>query len=165
MATTITKDMLPALLAAIEGLTRQQVLIGIPGDVPDRRPEPGQGAPLTNPTIGFIQEFGSPAANIPARPFLRPGVQQALPACIERLRAGAKRALTLPPNPDAGTNALIAAGLTAQNSVRAYINAGVSPGLAAATLRARRARGRTGATPLIDTGQLRNSIQFVLRNK
>jgi hypothetical protein len=30
-------------------------------------------------------------------------------------------------------------------------------------LRARRARGRTGDVPLVDTGELRNSITYVIR--
>ena len=33
MSVRITKDQVPLLLQAIEGLTRQQVLVGIPGDV------------------------------------------------------------------------------------------------------------------------------------
>jgi hypothetical protein len=33
------------------------------------------------------------------------------------------------------------------------------------TLERRRAKGRTGTKPLIDTGQLRNAITYVLRKK
>jgi hypothetical protein len=50
--------------------------------------------------------------------------------------------------------------------VRAFITAGqgFAP-LAAATLAARRRKGRTGTKPLIDTGQLRRAITYVLRRK
>ena len=154
----ITADGVPALLKAIEDLTHQQVLVGIPGDT---APRADTGA--SNALIGFVQEFGSPAKNIPARPFLRPGVEQAIPQIVSRLRTGAKRAISAPVDPEAGTNALIAAGLTAQNSVRRYMNAGVPPPLAAATLRARRSRGHTSQKSLVETGQLRNAITFVIK--
>ena len=155
------------LLQAIEGLTRQQVLVGIPGDVPARTAVAGHAA-ITNPTIGYIMEYGSPAANIPARPFLQPGINDAMPAIIARLRAGAVKALTFPPDPSVGTRTLMGVGLLAQNSVRAVITAVIPPPLAASTIRARRTRKvapRTGTVPLYDTGQLVRSIQFVIRPK
>lgn len=162
MATRITKDLVPQLLKAIEDMTKQQVLVGIPGDTPARTLT---SLAMTNPQIGFIQEFGSPAANIPARPFLRPGVNAALPEIIERLKAGARKVVAIPFDPDAGTKALMTAGLVAQRSVRAYMNAGVPPPLAASTLRARRAKGYTTTKSLVVTGQLRNAVTYVLRPK
>ena len=77
-------------------------------------------------------------------------------------------ALRFPTDPEAGITALHRVGLTAQNSVRRVINAGVAPPLAASTLRSRRTRKvakRTGTVALIDTGQLRNSITYVIRPK
>ena len=166
MATIITIDKVPALLAIVETLTRNHVLVGIPGDVPPRRPDGTKRTPLTNPTIGYIQEFGSPAANIPARPFLRPGVNSSLAQVESRMRTAARKALTLPADPDVAMVALHAVGLLVQNHVRRYINAGVPPPLAASTLYKRRTRKvapRTGTKPLIDTGALRNSITYVIR--
>ena len=169
MATIVTVDRLPALLAAVQGLTGNHVLVGIPGDVPLRKPLPGATRPsMPNATIGYIQEFGSPAANIPPRPFLRPGVQSALPAVITRLRLGAAKALILGADHTVAMKTLMAVGLIAQNAVRFYINRGVPPALKPSTLAARRNRKvapRTGTKPLIDTGQLRNSVQYVIRAK
>ena len=165
MATRITVDKVPLLLQVIENLTRQQVLVGIPGNAPART---RTGVGLTNASIGYLMEYGSPAANIPARPFLQPGIQAAIPAIIARLRAGAVKALAFPPDPGVGTQTLMGVGLLAQNSVRAVITAGIPPPLAASTIRARRTRKvapRTGTVPLLDTSQLIRSISFVLRPK
>ena len=163
MSVRITKDQVPLLLQAIEGLTRQQVLVGIPGDTGART-----GVPIGNVGIAYINEYGSPAANIPARPFLQPGINDAMPAIIARLRAGAVKALTFPPDPSVGTRTLMGVGLLAQNSVRAVITAVIPPPLAASTIRARRTRKvapRTGTVPLLDSGALRRSVTFVLRPK
>lgn len=165
MATRITKDVVPQLLKAIEDLTRQQVLVGIPGDTPART---RVGVGVSNVTIGYLNEFGSPAMHIPARPFLRPGVNAALPDIIERLRTGARAAVRIPFDQDAGTRALMSAGLIAQRSVRMTITNVIPPPLAAMTLRMRKTRRvapRQGETPLLDTGQLRNAVTYVIRNK
>lgn len=165
MPVRITKNLVPQVLKAIEDLTRQQVLVGIPGDAAART---GRGAAITNAQIGYIQEFGSPAQNIPARPFLRPGVNDAMPDIIARLRNGAKLALKFPLDPDAGTKALMAAGLVAQRSVQMTITNVIPPPLSPVTIQRRRTRKvapRIGTVPLIDTGALRRSITYTLRNK
>ena len=109
------------------------------------------------------------AANIPARPFMRPGIMEVKDFIAKELEKGARGAM----NGDAGAVdiALNRAGLKAQASIRGKINEGIAPELAPSTLaarrarRARRARGRTGTKPLVDTGQLRNSINYVVRKK
>ena len=57
-----------------------------------------------------------------------------------------------------------AAGLIAQNSVRRTLTTAAYRPLSERTLAERRARGRTGTKPLIDTGQYRNSITYVVRD-
>jgi hypothetical protein len=57
------------------------------------------------------------------------------------------------------------AGLIAESSVRKKINEGPFEPLAPKTLQERKRRGRTGEKPLIDTGQLRNSVTYVIRPK
>lgn len=163
MGATVTKDRLADVLKSIHGLVAKEVLIGIPESEDARNQREADGSPLGNAAIGYIQETGSPANNLPARPFLVPGVEAALPAATAKLKAGAAKALD--GQSDAGDKAMHAAGLIAQNSVRATINAGVSPPLASSTLAGRRRRGRTGTVPLIDTGQLRNSTTYVIRAK
>jgi hypothetical protein len=58
---------------------------------------------------------------------------------------------------------LNAVGLLGQNAVRAQITDGQHAPLSERTLKARQARGRTGTKPLIDSGQLRNSITYVVK--
>lgn len=177
---TIRNDRVPLVLRAIEALTRSEVLVGVPGDATKRK----EGG-ITNASLAYIHEFGSPGANIPARPFLRPGIQEGMPEIIAKLRGAALKALANLDDPEAAQKALVAVGLTAQNAVRRYINRGVPPPLKASTLRgrlagkgpkkgaraelARRAAGGAPgidlAKPLIHTGQLRNSITFIIRSK
>lgn len=163
MSVKVTKDDLADVLKSIHGLVSKEVLIGIPESADARKQRDEDGSPLGNASIGYIQETGSPANNLPARPFLVPGVEAAMPAATAKLKAGAIKALD--GQRDAGDKAMHSAGLIAQNSVRSTINVGVSPPLAASTLASRRRRGRTGTVPLIDTGQLRNSITYVIRPK
>lgn len=159
MGVKVTKDGLPKVLRSIQQLALQEVLIGIPATTTDRK----DAQPINNATIGYIQESGSPANNLPARPFLVPGVQNSLPAATEQLKKGAQEALR--GNADGADKRVNAAGIVAQNAVREQINSNIPPPLAESTLEGRRRRGRTGEIPLIDTGQLRNSITYVIRKK
>lgn len=156
MSVKITRDKMADVVKAIQSLAQERVLVGIPAANAERR-----DAPINNAGIGYVQEFGSPANNIPPRPFLIPGVEAAQKDAVKHLKRGAERALD--GQVDAGEKALHSAGLIAQNSVRATINEGIPPPLKPSTLAARRRRGRTGTKPLIDTGQLRNAITYVLR--
>jgi hypothetical protein len=160
MSVKVTKDELSSVLKSIHALVSRQVLIGIP-ESEDARKASEDGAPIGNAEIGYIQETGSPTNNLPARPFLVPGVEKALPQAIEQLKRGGKRALD--GDPDAAEKALNAAGLLCQSSVRATIVNVIPPPLAESTIDARIRRGRTGTTPLLDTGQLRNSTTYVIR--
>lgn len=137
-------------------LSRTEVLVGVPQDKNTRKDE------MSNAAIAYINDKGSPAQNIPARPFMEPGVQEASPKISKQMMMAANKALT---DPEEANVHLNRAGLIAQNSIRAKINSNIGPVLAEATLAARRRRGRTGTNTLVDTGQLRNSITYVVRKK
>lgn len=156
----MTRDAVAQMMRQVQALTKREVLVGIPAENTERREK---GEPINNAILGYIHENGAPKANIPPRPFLIPGVKNAEPKTAKRFEAAAKAALS--GNPDGVERNLHAAGLIAQNAVRAVINSGVPPELSERTLEARRRRGRTGDVPLIDTGQLRNSITYVIRQK
>jgi len=108
-------------------------------------------------------DHGAPEQNIPAREWLRPAIAGAQPKIIKQLEWGAQQALA--GNMEGPDQALNRAGLVGQNAVRAYINAGISPLLSDSTLVARQRRGRAGTKPLVDTGQFRNSVTYVIRKK
>jgi len=152
-------DNVQSILDALNTLTNKDVLVGIP-EAKDEREGEGE---FGNAGIGFINENGSPAQNIPPRPHLKPGVQAAETEFIPHLRAAALKALD--GNAEGAVTSLDRAGLVAANGVKRYITiTGFIP-LADSTIANRRRRGRTGNKPLIDTGEYRRSITHVVRDK
>lgn len=154
-AAVLTRDKFKGVLAGLKHL-QSDVLVGVPAENGVRR----DGEGMTNAALAYIHDNGSAAANIPARPFMRPGIIEAHEKITGALKKGANEALS--GNAGGVQRALNVAGLTAQSSIRAKINSGIEPALSPRTLAA---RGRKGTKPLIDTGQLRNSINYVVRKK
>jgi hypothetical protein len=159
MPVKITADRMADVIKAINELGAKDVLIGVPDSSTERQ----SGDPATNALIGYVQEFGSPANNIPARPFLIPGVRDIQKPAADRLKVAAQRALA--GDLSQAERQLHAAGMMGQNSARAKINSNIQPKLSERTLAARAARGVTRTNTLVDTGQLRNSITYVIRKK
>ena len=173
----MTVDKLPDLYLALRMLGDQRVLAGVPAERVRR-----QKGTISNAALAYIHENGAPEAHIPPRPYLVPAVAGMKAEIVRFL--GMAGTMALNGNPSGVQRALNALGLTAQNRIRAMINAGVPPPLAASTLRGRiRARtaikgakaelarrdagGEAGmdlAKPLIATGQLRNSMTYVIRS-
>ncbi|OYW34855.1 MAG: hypothetical protein B7Z41_00800 [Rhizobiales bacterium 12-66-7] len=154
------------IFASVKELTKSQVLVGVPDANAPRNAdeeEAKKGEPINNATIGYIMEFGAPNANIPARPHLMPGISDAKDSIADQLKKGAQQALA--GKAGAADIALNKVGLIASSAVKARITEGPFTPLAETTLRARRARGRTGEKPLLDTGQYRNSQTYVIRPK
>ena len=156
MNVKIIRDKVASLLSAIQGMASKQVLIGVPAEKTPRK-----GDPITNASLAFIHENGSGVRNIPARPFLKPGVADVSERCANVLAAYAKNVLTDKAALDKGLNA---AGLIAQAAVKKRIvsQEGFTP-LKAATIAARKRKGAKGEKALIRTGQLLNSINYVVR--
>jgi hypothetical protein len=159
-------------------LSKKEVLVGIPAEEAQRD---DAGEP-SNAVLGYIHNFGSPKRNIPARPFMYPGIERARDRVVASLRRGLVAALS--GNPGGVDVALNAAGLAAQNAIRRVISDKIPPDIAVSTKLGRLrklAKYRTAApadrrvqaeawlerdfTPLIETGQLRNAITYVVRSK
>jgi hypothetical protein len=178
---TLKKDRLPELDRDLAALVAQEVLVGFPEDTTGRKDEDNSG--ITNAALGYIHNNGQPDKNIPARPFMEPGIAEAQDALASTLGSVAKRFLRdgNKASIDQGFHRL---GLKAQYAMRRKINEGIPPPLSDATLRqraGRKGKGRKGAKlelelraagwtpstdfakPLIDTGQLRNAINYVVR--
>lgn len=166
---------------AISALGRVQVMVGVPAEETERRDGEVVDEHLTNAYLAFIHDQGAPEANIPARPFMEPGMALAQDAVTRQLEGAARAAAS--GNMMGVAQRMTAAGLAASSSIKRYIDAGIDPPLADRTLRMRAAKGSKGAAlelaarkegraastlyakPLIVTGQLRNSITHVLRTK
>ena len=158
MSVTVTRDNSKNVLAAIQDMAKKHVLVGIPSSENGRN-----DGSIGNAALGAIHENGSGVRNIPARPFLKPGVAAAADQCVKVLKSAAQNAFTDKNAIDKGLNA---AGLIAQASVKKRIvsQEGFTP-LKAATLAARKRKGAKGEKALIRTGQLLNSITYVVREK
>lgn len=158
MSVTVTRDNAKNVIAAIQDMAKKHVLVGIPSSENGRN-----DGPIGNAALGAIHENGSGVRNIPARPFLKPGVAAAADQCVKVLKSAAQNAFTDKNAIDKGLNA---AGLIAQASVKKRIvsQEGFTP-LKAATLAARKRKGAKGEKALIRTGQLLNSITYVVREK
>ncbi|WP_242013170.1 hypothetical protein [Acetobacter sicerae] len=176
---TASKDRVAEVMKAVKDLTLKRVMIGIPEEE-SARPD---DAEASNALIGYVQETGCPERNIPARPFLVPGVQSVTEDAIKRLASAGKKALE--GDAQATEIALNSIGLNASGAVKDKMDVGPFKPLADATLEARIRRGggsEVGATeelerrkgglppstdlaqPLIDTGNLQNSITYVIRD-
>jgi phage gpG-like protein len=144
---------------SIRELTKLQVLVGVPAKNAGRQ----ENGPATNAMLAFVHNYGSPAQNIPARPFMEPGIRETKDPVADRMARAAQASLD--GRKDDINRNLIGAGLIATNGIKAKITSGPFKALKPATIAARKRRGRTGTKPLLDTGQLRNSITFVVRRK
>lgn len=161
-----TKDVTKVVLERVKALTRSEVLIGIPDANAARTKEEDEdqkGEPITNAGLGYAHEFGLPEKNIPARPFLIPGVADVKDRVAKVLGTAVKK--TLSGDADAAETALTRVGLIAETAVKSRIDEGPFVPLAPVTLAQRKRRGRTGEKPLIDTAQMQRSVTHVVRPK
>src|ERR1019366_6299725 len=93
MGVKVTVDKTDDMMRAVKLLTTRRVLIGIPDVNAAREPSADDPSPINNAALGYIHEFGSPINNIPARPFLVPGVASIKDQAIARLKKAAQAAL------------------------------------------------------------------------
>ncbi len=182
---TVVKDDVSKVFKGISDLIGKQALVGIPDNGQNNREE----GPVNNATIGYTMETGSPAHNVPARPFLVPGVKNSNKASLRQLQQAAEA--TLKGDSAAADQALSRAGIVAANEVKHVINSNIPPPLKPGTIRNRHrgretqsreseqvyldlvkkgaapgaAQGEVGIVALINTGQLRNAITSVVRKK
>lgn len=158
---TIVSDRVSGVLAGINVLGTTRVMVGIPAAEATRSDDDDAASGINNAALGYIHDNGAPEANIPARPFLEPGIR----AVQDKIEAGLRTAAdaAMAGRPEAVDRAYHAIGLKAQAAVRSKITTGPFVELKPRTLANRRRRGRNGTKPLIDTGQLRNAIAYVIR--
>lgn len=174
----VKTDNLKQVMDSINWLVACDVLVGYPDSGEARKPEElpstftAKGKrvrhfntmppEVTNAYIAFVMEYGSPRANIPARPFMIPGIR----AIRDRIESMLRRAaiLALQGEQQKARVVLNQLGLIAVASLQRAITIGEGwPALSQRTLAARLARGVTRTHPLIDTGQLRQHVTYVLR--
>jgi hypothetical protein len=164
----------------IAELAAKEVLVGIPADT-SARTEPGTAS---NALLGYVHEHGVPEHNLPARPWLRPGVADKLDQIQRYLRQAGT--LALRGDGDGMLNALRAAGQTGATGAQQKITTGPFAPLSERTIIARLRKTKAGQTrlrrmrragqdvvawgqanlkPLIDTGQMRRAVTFIVRSR
>ena len=179
----LVRDDVAGLKAALSMLNAREILVGFPEETSARDEDSTQE--ITNAGLGYTHDNGMPEENIPARPFMIPGMENAIPQATQALVFTAKQVLTKRSTESVEVG-LTRVGLAVQFALRAKINEGIPPPLSERTLRERASRatkGRKGASkelqrrmdglqpstqfakPLIDTGQLRNAINYVIRDR
>ncbi|MES0289233.1 hypothetical protein [Citrobacter freundii] len=187
---TTRVDNAQAIFDALKSIGKKEVLVGIPEASSSR-----EDSPFSNAGIGYVNEYGSPAQNIPPRPHLIPGVKSAEDQTVPLLKSAAQAALD--GNQSGAERALNQAGQKAVNGVRRYMKITNFTPLSDSTIEARAKRGKVGrkganaemarraadekldainpesgqfisnqnARPLIDTGKYRDAITYVVRDK
>jgi len=176
---SIVADRLQKFATAIDTLAGSRVMVGVPGEKTDR------GDPITNAALAYIHEHGAPAANIPARPFIRPTLKAREQQVLERLKNATKFAFD--GRPEAVTRELHRLGAETRDAIKMKIRSDIPPRLTLRTVMGRiyRRKSKTwrkkrilqvhqnvaaGVPPqtglftaLIDTAQMLNSISYVVR--
>jgi hypothetical protein len=162
------------LIANLRELARYKLLLGVPEEKTEREDDAGAPSHATNALIGFVAENGLPARNIPARPWLGPGIKAGQEQGLKVLKATATKALDGKAGEvEQGFNA---AGIVFVNAVQARIRSNIQPPLAASTIKNRRRRSKgsnyrrkattaADVVALVDTGQFLRSVTYVLRKK
>lgn len=156
----VTKDFTADFQKTIAKFRRDEVLVGIPETESARSGD----EPINNATLLALNNFGSPANNIPARPVMEIGIKSVQDEIGNIFKEGAIEALSK------GYRALSRtynrAGIVASVAIKKSINdqIGIEP-LAPSTLASRKSRGFKGTKALIVTGQMRNAITYVVKGE
>lgn len=119
----------------------------------------------TTPIAGVaaVHEFGSPAKNIPPRPFLRPTIENNKKQWKALIASGAKAIMA---GNETAESVMEKIGLLTQGQIKAAIQAVQNPKLEDATVDARKRRKADKETtgsltkPLIDTGTMLDTLTY-----
>ena len=148
-------------LKALEFMKDNEVYVGIQEKDSSREDD----ATVTNAELLFIHTNGSPANNIPPRPVIEPAIKNDK----ERLSKIMKKAADCAFNGDfaEATKQLHIAGTRGRDvSKRWFVSAENHwPPNSPAVIERKRRKGSTNPRPLIDAGELRNSISYFVKTK
>ena len=152
-----SKDNSGALAKLMKDLSEKQVYVGIPEEKAPRKK-----GEISNAQLMFIHTNGSPLRNIPARPVIESAIEATgnKEPIVNELAQAAQAALDL--KPGEANQHLKLAGMLGQNAARAWFTDPRNgwPPDAPETVK------RKGSErPLIDTGQMRKAIIYVIKDE
>lgn len=177
-----------SVLGKLQALTKKEVLVGIPQEESKR---PGSGDMVNNAELLYlhthgvrssamraemqksidtgmkysaahslyVQTHGSPAYAIPPRPVLEPAIRDKKEAIGKQI-AGASRA-AMHGDMSGAERGLELAGMAAQNAARGWFD---NPKNKWPPNSARTIKAKGSNSPLIDTGEMRKAITYVIRD-
>jgi len=141
--------------SALAKIAKSDVLVGIPQSRNSRK-----GEKIGNAALMYIQTNGSPGHKIPARPVIEPAIaadgnRQAIASDLQDAVKG-----MLNDNPTQATTALRRAGMDGSNAAKTWFT---DPRNNWPPNRPYTIRRKKSDRPLIDTGDLRRAITYVVR--
>lgn len=136
---------------AIKAIRELDVLVGIPQ-------EKTRDGPVSNAELAFIHSKGSPLKGIPARPIIEPAIEDSKEQIAELIKGSAQKALD--GNKEGAIESLERVGMQGQNIVRAWFT---NPRNNWAPNSPKTIKIKKSARPLIDSGELRKSITYIVR--
>lgn len=140
-------------LVAMAKRRTPSVRVGIMGSEASEKKQGGSaGATLVD--IASYHEFGR--GNNERRSFIADWADESEAEALKKLRSVFKMAI----KSGGFERNLNLFGLWAQGGIQKRIAQGIAPELKASTKARKKVRGKSGNTPLIDTGQLRSSITY-----
>lgn len=154
------KSNLNALKKSIELLGKSRVYVGIPAENASR----DNGNDINNAELLYIQTHGSPLWHIPPRPVIEPAINNNKKEIAERLITAYGKAMENIYAGDSMQTAmqhLEAVGMYAQNIVRAWFT---NPNNGWASNSPLTIAKKGSSNPLIDTGEMRKSITYVVKS-
>jgi len=155
----VTKDFTKNFNEIISKFKNDKVLIGVPENKADRKDDE-----INNATLLAIMNFGSPSNNIPPWPILDIGIEKSKEEVSKQFALAAEKALS--DGPQAVDRYYERAGIIASNSVKLVLNSQINAPEGRpleSTIKARKRKGFKGKKYWLVTGQLRNSITYVVK--
>lgn len=146
---------LVGLVSRLTRLANREVLVGIPAEE-NSRPR----GEINNAELLYIHTHGSPLRNIPARPVIEPAIEDARDRINRELRSAILAASD--GVEDVANQYLERTGMAAQNASRAWFTNPRNNWAPNSPLTIAR---KGSSRPLIDTGSLRKSIIYVVRDE
>lgn len=156
----VTYDGFKQMMEGLDWIEKSGVYIGIPEDESSREDED-----ITNAELLFIHTNGSLINNVPARPVIEPALRED----SERLSSMLGKAFVyaLQGKFEFASEQLKKTGMRGQKIARAWFTNPKNnwPPNAPSVVRAKLKKGSTNPRPLIDTGELRRSITYVINER
>lgn len=150
----VRKDIYKDVKKKLKEFSKLDLLIGVPQEKTQR--EEADRA-ITNAELMFIHTNGSPIRNIPKRPTIEPTIEENKQKISDKFKLAVNKILK---HQGDGRADLEKLGLWIVNKVKAKFGSDELAENAPSTIKA-----KGSDRPLIDTGQLRNSVTYVIRKK